>query len=472
MSNPKPTPEEATSWLRSSFASLSPEDRIRSFLAPREGESNRFYSQFTTKDVTLRSITKSPEGLTLVTYAFPVSEFHCNMSGNMHGGFQSTAFDMLTSLAIMANLEPGNPFMDGGVSRTLSVTYLRPAPLGEMLVMECEVTHVGKRMAMTRGLLKRERDGAVGHDYVGRDPLMVENHKTWSYAARDLLEKRSYSMPLTTRGPALQEMLERSERHLLHYENCTTAELCGFISVRALGRELAITPATPRSKLKSLLMAADDNLTFSRFIDLPPELREQICEHYFDEYEMDYKDMVKTKYLPNILVGPNIAWYTEFPPVVYCNRQLRQEVLPLYWSRLKIDVSLFADCNGSSRDSPTDVSWSPPESHGFRLAHDTGMLSCIRSLCILFDYSFGAGRTRDHEMVFLAVDLMQGTARLECGPDDRKAGLAKRLIGVIDPLLQDMRTRPGTGGKLQLGDGKKVKALLASGGSLMGADVS
>ncbi|KAK6431706.1 hypothetical protein LTR95_012127 [Oleoguttula sp. CCFEE 5521] len=178
MSNPKPTPEEATSWLRSSFTSLSPEDRIRSFLAPREGESNRFYSQFTTKDVTLRSITKTPEGLTLVTYAFPVSEFHCNMSGNMHGGFQSTAFDMLTSLAIMANLEPGNPFMDGGVSRTLNVTYLRPAPLGEMLVMECEVTHVGKRMAMTRGFLKRERDGAVVST-CEHNKASVEGGKKW-----------------------------------------------------------------------------------------------------------------------------------------------------------------------------------------------------------------------------------------------------------------------------------------------------
>lgn len=33
-----------------------------------------------------------------------------------------------------------------GVSRTLNVTYLRPIPVGETVIIECEVIAIGKRM--------------------------------------------------------------------------------------------------------------------------------------------------------------------------------------------------------------------------------------------------------------------------------------------------------------------------------------
>jgi len=67
---------------------------------------------------------------------------------------------MCTSIAMQAVAPPGS-WVNGGVSRVLSVSYLRPAPQGEDLLLECEVTHVGKTLALLRGTLKRERDGAV-----------------------------------------------------------------------------------------------------------------------------------------------------------------------------------------------------------------------------------------------------------------------------------------------------------------------
>lgn len=52
-------------------------------------------------------------------------------------------------------------WLNGGVSRSISTTYLRPAPEGTKLLMECEIVQMGRTTAMLRGILKRESDGAV-----------------------------------------------------------------------------------------------------------------------------------------------------------------------------------------------------------------------------------------------------------------------------------------------------------------------
>ena len=52
-------------------------------------------------------------------------------------------------------------WVNGGVSRVLSVTYVRPAPEGEAMLVECEVVHMGKTLALLQGRLKRAQDGAV-----------------------------------------------------------------------------------------------------------------------------------------------------------------------------------------------------------------------------------------------------------------------------------------------------------------------
>ena len=49
----------------------------------------------------------------------------------------------------------------GHVSRTLNCTYLRPAPEGSELLVECEVVHLGKTMAELKGVMRRKEDGKV-----------------------------------------------------------------------------------------------------------------------------------------------------------------------------------------------------------------------------------------------------------------------------------------------------------------------
>ncbi|KHN94187.1 thioesterase family protein [Metarhizium album ARSEF 1941] len=95
-----------------------------------------------------------------VTFAFTCLEEHCNRLGNLHGGAAATLFDLCTTLSLALINRPGFwQFL--GVTRNLNVTYFRPVPVGEEVVIECEALQVGKRLATLKGVMKRRRDGAI-----------------------------------------------------------------------------------------------------------------------------------------------------------------------------------------------------------------------------------------------------------------------------------------------------------------------
>jgi acyl-coenzyme A thioesterase 13 len=74
----------------------------------------------------------------------------CNKGGNLHGGAAATILDNLTSTALVTIAREG--FLDGGhVSRTITMTYLRPVPLGEEVTVENEVMAAGRNTANVVG---------------------------------------------------------------------------------------------------------------------------------------------------------------------------------------------------------------------------------------------------------------------------------------------------------------------------------
>lgn len=74
-----------------------------------------------------------------------------NRLGNMHGGAMALVYDMCTTAAAAPLARPG--FWEfGGVSRVLSVTYLRPARVGTVVRIECEVIQMGGRLGMSQDL--------------------------------------------------------------------------------------------------------------------------------------------------------------------------------------------------------------------------------------------------------------------------------------------------------------------------------
>ncbi|KFH44010.1 Acyl-coenzyme A thioesterase-like protein [Hapsidospora chrysogenum ATCC 11550] len=95
-----------------------------------------------------------------VTFSFTCQPEHCNRMYNLHGGAAATLFDFCTTMPLALVSRPGFwQFL--GVSRTLNVTYYRPVPAGEEVLIRCDIVQVGKKLATIRGTMTRKRDGAV-----------------------------------------------------------------------------------------------------------------------------------------------------------------------------------------------------------------------------------------------------------------------------------------------------------------------
>ena len=67
---------------------------------------------------------------------------------------------MCTSTALLS-LGSTDFWINAGVSRTLNVTFLRPAPEGEACLLECEIVSMGKSLSLLHGAIKREKDGVL-----------------------------------------------------------------------------------------------------------------------------------------------------------------------------------------------------------------------------------------------------------------------------------------------------------------------
>ena len=77
----------------------------------------------------------------------------CNKTGVLHGGAACTLLDTLTSMPLAVMARKG--FLDTGhVSRTITMSYLRPVPNGMKVTIESEVLAVGKSTANVIARLK------------------------------------------------------------------------------------------------------------------------------------------------------------------------------------------------------------------------------------------------------------------------------------------------------------------------------
>ncbi|KAL3417307.1 thioesterase superfamily protein [Phlyctema vagabunda] len=156
---------------------ISAMDRVTALLngAILDETARGWGSDLFRENLKLISASKSPRGST--TFAFTVSARECNRLGNLHGGCTATIFDICTTTALAPNARRGY-WAFAGVSRTLNVTYLRPVPAGEQVLIESEVVHAGKRLCTIQGVMRRASDGAVlamcEHGKVSIDPEVAK----------------------------------------------------------------------------------------------------------------------------------------------------------------------------------------------------------------------------------------------------------------------------------------------------------
>jgi acyl-coenzyme A thioesterase 13 len=123
-----------------------------------QGHDSALIHLMTLESATYEPTPSHPHNAKTV-FSFVIPNSLCNMVGTLHGGAVALIFDICTTTAIMAGAKEG--FWDTGhVSRTLNCTYLRPAAEGQKVWVESEVVHLGRKLAMTRGLIRTE-DGKV-----------------------------------------------------------------------------------------------------------------------------------------------------------------------------------------------------------------------------------------------------------------------------------------------------------------------
>lgn len=93
----------------------------------------------------LRLVSATAAPKVTAVFEFKAVRALCSRIDNMHGGAIGLVYDMCTTMT-MAPASRRDFWFFGGVSRTLSITYLRPVQLGMDVVVECELLQIGKRL--------------------------------------------------------------------------------------------------------------------------------------------------------------------------------------------------------------------------------------------------------------------------------------------------------------------------------------
>ena len=138
--------------------SLSLDDRVKALVARLSNDDGRrdSFDSAPLREVDFVSASAKSKS---THFSFTVCQSLCNNSGNLHGGATATLFDSLTSSALFTVAKEG--YWDiPGVSRTLTVTYLRPMPEGMKVFVDCELMAAGKNLANIRGWMK-SGDGKI-----------------------------------------------------------------------------------------------------------------------------------------------------------------------------------------------------------------------------------------------------------------------------------------------------------------------
>lgn len=143
-----------------------------------------------------------------------------------------------------------------------------------------------------------------GNDYWKLSPPGSRKGKDFKAA----LAEAQYHHLQSASKSRLIELYSRAQRGLTSYEACSKETLKTFCARRGLQIS---KPKSKKGELIQLLEKADDDQTFVRFMDLPPELRVHI-------YELSFKSFGRLDYPAQ-------------PPITQVSRLLREESLPVFY---------------------------------------------------------------------------------------------------------------------------------------------
>ena len=132
---------------------LSVKDRILALSKSRTSDPEFFgYDTYTLGHCSPQLLQATPN---FVKWSLTIGVELCNFAGNLHGGAAATLLDYLTSTALITIAKQG--YLDAGnVSRTITMSYLRPVPMGAKVTVDCEIQAAGKTTANLLGKLYNE----------------------------------------------------------------------------------------------------------------------------------------------------------------------------------------------------------------------------------------------------------------------------------------------------------------------------
>ncbi|KAL7733144.1 hypothetical protein ACLKA6_004666 [Drosophila palustris] len=86
---------------------------------------------------------------------FTVQAEHLNRMGSLHGGLTASILDNITTYALMS--KGSHP----GVSSNLNVSYLAAARPGDVVEVDANTVHAGRKMAYIECVLRIKENGKV-----------------------------------------------------------------------------------------------------------------------------------------------------------------------------------------------------------------------------------------------------------------------------------------------------------------------
>ncbi|SMY29365.1 unnamed protein product [Zymoseptoria tritici ST99CH_1A5] len=220
--------------------------------------------------------------------------------------------------------------------------------------------------------------------------------------------------PIATVATRLFQLAKRTQRRLRCYDGDSGKELKDFVRQRGL----AAATHVKKRELIEVLEAADEDATFARFLDLPPELRTLIYEFHFASYSSDRRLGAIQSAVP--------------PPITHISSQIRRETLQLFYTTSdfqfdfeRVDAQFLkieTESTNINRHLPQELF---PIIRNFRVH--------VRE----FVY-WGAGRYGPVEHAVCSVYFPTGSAKLSVqvlhGVHDRK-----KMMSSADPREEEVR---------------------------------
>lgn len=235
---------------------------------------------------------------------------------------------------------------------------------------------------------------------------------------RTELEDIGYEPKKSASRVDLDALLRHARTDHVCYNKCTLEELKGY----ALNRGLISKKANSgHARLVRLLLIADMNPTFTRFIDLPPQLRVRIYELYMADFT--------TKSLRHPID----------PPLTRTNRLLRSEALPIFYQQCTFCIEIEIDAEPHPRRQLLQVQRS---SKAFIRALSSLKIRYMRQLEIKFhitiSLAWGRCRAITAHITFnqakdsysLSFSLCQSSSRGTYATDS--AAIEAKLRSVLD----------------------------------------